>query len=346
MNDINFSFNTTSNQNAQKNKREERAIKIGKDTRASLLMKRRENFIQACSSPFLIFTVNRVRTAPLLLSCLLFPLPAQLWYRFFIKLSDSFSSKITLIRWWMEMTKKSSRLPRCSDDSCPRVCRSSVWTMSRCQSSKYLCHCHWCSLLLCRILKERQQHASAVRSRLGFVQYCFWLIWWYIFFFPLFFSLFPSFVHTYAVVQAGAIDEFIRLLNSPTVKIQEQAIWGLANIAGDTRDYSYRDYILSRGVMDQLLLILNDVCSSIPPDSFRFKASPHLSPPPPGVSPTFVAVVKTTDLVLRLFPSPSLLLLVSSTALRRMLWLMLAGPSPSLLMEPLNILMYFFSSSL
>ena len=188
MNDINFSFNTTSNQNAQKNKREERAIKIGKDTRASLLMKRRENFIQACSSPFLIFTVNRVRAAPLLLSCLLSPLPAQLWYRFFIKLSDSFSSKITLIRWWMEMTKKSSRLPRCSDDSCPRVCRSSVWTMSRCQSSKYLCHCHWCSLLLCRILKERQQHASAVRSRLGFVQYCFWLIWWYIFFSHFFFS--------------------------------------------------------------------------------------------------------------------------------------------------------------
>lgn len=194
MNDINFSFNTTSNQNAQKNKREERAIKIGKDTRASLLMKRRENFIQACSSPFLIFTVNRVRTAPLLLSCLLSPLPAQLWYRFFIKLSDSFSSKITLIRWWMEMTKKSSRLPRCSDDSCPRVCRSSVWTMSRCQSSKYLCHCHWCSLLLCRILKERQQHASAVRSRLGFVQYCFWLIWWYIFFSHFFFL---SFLHLF-----------------------------------------------------------------------------------------------------------------------------------------------------
>ena len=50
MNDINFSFNTTSNQNAQKNKREERAIKIGKDTRASLLMKRRENFIQSSNS--------------------------------------------------------------------------------------------------------------------------------------------------------------------------------------------------------------------------------------------------------------------------------------------------------
>ncbi|KAK8791893.1 hypothetical protein WA158_005270 [Blastocystis sp. Blastoise] len=64
-----------------------------------------------------------------------------------------------------------------------------------------------------------------------------------------------------SVVNAGAIDHFFRLLHSPSMKIQEQSIWGLANIAGDTADFRYRDYILSMGIMDYLLDVLNNSSS-------------------------------------------------------------------------------------
>ena len=106
------------------------------------------------------------------------------------------------------------------------------------------------------------------------------------------------------MVQAGAIDEFIRLLNSPTIKIQEQAIWGLANIAGDTRDYSYRDYILSRGVMDQLLLILNDVQSKPSLVSTAAWCLSNLCRGRKDNRPSFEIISKSLPTLARLINSP------------------------------------------
>jgi len=52
--------------------------------------------------------------------------------------------------------------------------------------------------------------------------------------------------HVRCVVEAnGAIESFIRLLNSPVEDIREQCSWALGNIAGDST--SYRDIVLRAG---------------------------------------------------------------------------------------------------
>ncbi|XP_037038020.1 importin subunit alpha isoform X2 [Bradysia coprophila] len=56
---------------------------------------------------------------------------------------------------------------------------------------------------------------------------------------------------TMAVVDAGAVDKFIRLLSSPSPNVAEQAVWALGNIAGDGS--KTRDIVLNANVVEGLI---------------------------------------------------------------------------------------------
>eukprot|EP01013_Petalomonas_cantuscygni_P037229 TRINITY_DN68020_c0_g1_i1.p1 TRINITY_DN68020_c0_g1~~TRINITY_DN68020_c0_g1_i1.p1 ORF type:complete len:551 (+),score=116.67 TRINITY_DN68020_c0_g1_i1:121-1773(+) len=62
--------------------------------------------------------------------------------------------------------------------------------------------------------------------------------------------------HTRVVIQSQAVPQFIRLLRSQAVDVQEQAVWALGNIAGD--GHKFRDYILTTGGMIPLLEVVRE----------------------------------------------------------------------------------------
>lgn len=69
---------------------------------------------------------------------------------------------------------------------------------------------------------------------------------------------------TQAVVRAGAVPHFIRLLGAPSINLVEQCIWALGNIAGDGAEM--RDMVTANGIIEPLMRLVD---MSAPPAFLR-----------------------------------------------------------------------------
>lgn len=69
---------------------------------------------------------------------------------------------------------------------------------------------------------------------------------------------------TKAVVKAGAVIPFVKLLDSPSHNVCEQSVWALGNIAGDGPEL--RDYVTESGIVEPLLRLIK---SDTPPGFLR-----------------------------------------------------------------------------
>jgi len=87
---------------------------------------------------------------------------------------------------------------------------------------------------------------------------------------------------TKAVVNAGCIPPFIKLLSSPHANVAEQAVWAIGNIAGDGPEL--RDYVIKCGCVEPLLALVK---ADIPPAFLRnvtwtlSNLCRNKNPPPP-----------------------------------------------------------------
>ena len=62
--------------------------------------------------------------------------------------------------------------------------------------------------------------------------------------------------HTQIIIDANSVPKFIRLLSSPVLRVREQAVFALGNIA--RRSPIFRDYILQKGALMPLLTLLSE----------------------------------------------------------------------------------------
>jgi len=74
------------------------------------------------------------------------------------------------------------------------------------------------------------------------------------------------------LIQKGTVDQLIKLLKSPHIEVNEQAIWGIGNIAGDGP--RIRDIVIAAGAVEPIADLLDQVQSG---QSFTRNASWALS---------------------------------------------------------------------
>ncbi|GAB6032556.1 Importin subunit alpha-1 [Chamberlinius hualienensis] len=60
---------------------------------------------------------------------------------------------------------------------------------------------------------------------------------------------------TTTVVNAGAVEHFVALVNSPVDALAEQAVWALGNVAGDGAEM--RDLVIKAGIVDPILNLMH-----------------------------------------------------------------------------------------
>lgn len=60
---------------------------------------------------------------------------------------------------------------------------------------------------------------------------------------------------TRVVVQSGALPKLMKLMNSPDIRVCEQAVWALGNIVGDNGEF--RDLVISHGFVKDLLSLIH-----------------------------------------------------------------------------------------